>query len=62
MPDGTRVTAARGEIGPVVDGATADGRVGFACGPTPGTAAFEVRVESADGRTFAVEPVELAIT
>jgi WD40 repeat protein len=61
VPDGTRVTAARGEIGPVADGATADGRVGFACGPTPGPATFEVRVESADGRTFAVEHVELAI-
>ncbi len=63
LPTGTRITAPRGDLGPVKDGETAEGRVSFAVEPNgqPGPATFELRVESTDGRTFAVETVEIVI-
>jgi hypothetical protein len=62
-PAGLRVTGGRHDLGPLADGASAEGRVSFcidAGGPT-GPAKLELRVESGDGRTFAVLPVETPI-
>lgn len=60
---GVRITAPRGDLGAVPDGETSEGRVSFAMDASakPGPAAFELRVESTDGRTFAVETIELSI-
>ena len=54
-----RLTGPRHDLGPVADGATAEGRVGFCIDADGRTdeAKLELRVESGDGRTFAVLPV-----
>lgn len=63
VPSGTCVTAPRGDLGTVSDGATSTTRVGFAVAPEgqSGPATFVLMVESLDGRTLALEKIELVI-
>jgi WD40 repeat protein len=62
-PAGVRVTGGRHDLGPLADGGSVTGRVGFCieANAKPGQAKFELRVENKDGRTFAVVPVETNI-
>ena len=63
-PEGVRITGPRFDLGEVADGATAEGRLSFRVEPnaTPGPLTLELRVENNDGRTFAIVPVETAIS
>jgi hypothetical protein len=47
----------------VADGALAEGNLAFSVHPTADSelARFELRAETADGRTFAVQPIEVPV-
>ncbi|MBA4067779.1 MAG: hypothetical protein C0501_29595 [Isosphaera sp.] len=63
VPDGVRVFGPADDLGTVADGGSAAGVLAVAIDPhaPPGPATFELRAETADGRTFAVETVEMAV-
>jgi serine/threonine protein kinase len=63
LPAGVVVNIPRADLKPVSDGERIEGRVTFSVRPTASTGPvrLELRVESADGRLFAVLPVQTAI-
>jgi hypothetical protein len=62
-PAGVAVNVPRCDLDPLPDGESIEGRVTFSVKPqgAPGPAKFELRLQSLDGRTFAVVPVETTI-